>query len=84
MPPFPHAVAKSCHVPPLPAPDSSQPANRLPFLNIDGCIVEQGGHCPVTGENRSKSLAGEGAAGADGKGRCCEIHNMVRVKVIFC
>ena len=62
MPPFPHAVAKSCHVPPLPAPDSSQPANRLPFLNIDGCIVEQGGHCPVTGENRSKSLAGEGAA----------------------
>ena len=64
MPPFPHAVAKSCHVPPLPAPDSSQPANRLPFLNIDGCIVEQGGHCPVTGENRSKSLAGEGAAGA--------------------
>ena len=48
---------------PLPAPDSSQPANRLPFLNIDGCVAEQGGHCPVTGENRSKSLAGEGAAG---------------------
>ena len=59
---FHYAVENSCHVPPLPAPDSSQPANCLPFLNIDGCIVEQGGHCPVTGENRSKSLAGEGAA----------------------
>ena len=59
---FPPCRSEVLPCAPLPAPDSSQPANRLPFLNIDGCIVEQGGHCPVTGENRSKSLAGEGAA----------------------